>query len=127
MKSIAISSLCAFTLLSALLLGLSEPVLSKSHTAKKQVADQNVTFQNQTNATLRDMSGELRSKLTQEDLKGIREQLRKVEEKSDETAFQMKVVMLIGGGIAFVLGVLVTRLFSRIIPDSGKPDLSITH
>jgi len=87
--------------------------------------NQNAKFQNDTNAALREITGELKTKLTQDDLKGIKNDLRKVEQEADETALEVRIVMLVGAGIAVVLGVLIYRLFVRIMPDSDKRTLSI--
>jgi len=95
-----------------------------SRASKTAVANPNTKFQNDTNAALREITGELKTKLTQDDLKGIKDDLKKVEQKADETAFEVRIAMLVGAAIAVVLGVLIYRLFSRIVPDSGK--LSIT-
>jgi len=110
------------------LLVIAPPALAKkakaSRASKTAVANPNAKFQNDTNAALRDITGELKTKLTQDDLKGIRDDLKKVEQKADETAFEVRIGMLVGAAIAVVLGVLIYRLFSRIAPDSGR--LSIT-
>jgi hypothetical protein len=104
---------------------LAKNAKGKSHTSKTALTEENVKFKSDTNATLQIMAGELKTKLTQDDLKGIREGLKKVEEKADETAFEMKIVMLVGAGVAFVLGVFINRIFARIIPDSRGTILSI--
>jgi len=69
---------------------------------------------------LREIKDELKTKLTQADLNVIKDDLKKVEQKADETAFEMKIVMLVGGVIALVLGVFINRLLARI-----RPTLSI--
>jgi hypothetical protein len=97
----------------------------KSRTSKTEAANQNAKFQNDTNAALREITGELKTKLTQDDLKGIKNDLRRVEQEADETALEVRIVMLVGAGIAVVLGVLIYRLFVRIMPDSDKRTLSI--
>jgi tetrahydromethanopterin S-methyltransferase subunit G len=97
---------------------------AKSGASKTAVANPNTKFQNDTNAALRDITGELKTKLTQDDLKNIRDDLKKVEQKAEETASEVRIGMLVGAAIAVVLGVLIYRLFSRIVPDSDK--LSIT-
>jgi hypothetical protein len=102
---------------------LAKKAKPKSGTSKTAVANANTKFQNDTNAALRDITGELKTKLTQDDLKGIRDDLKKVEQKADEIAFEVRIGMLVGAVIAVVLGVLIYRLFSRM-PDSGE--LSIT-
>jgi len=74
---------------------------------------------------LREITGELKTKLTQDDLKGIKDDLKKVEQKADETALEVRIAMLVGAGIAVALGVFIYLLFSRIRLDSGET-LSIT-
>lgn len=69
---------------------------------------------------MREIKDELKTKLTQADLNVIKDDLKKVEQKADETAFEMKIVMLVGGVIALVLGVFINRLLARI-----RPTLSI--
>ena len=98
----------------------------KSRTSKTEVANQNAKFQNDTNVALREITGELKTRLTQDDIKGIKDNLRKVEQEADETALEVRIVMLVGAGIAIVLGVLIYRLFVRTMPDSAKRTLSIT-
>jgi len=88
------------------------------------VANPNVKFENDTKAALRDITTELKAKVTQDDLKSIRDDLRKVEQKADETGVEVRIVMLVGAGIAILLGVFIYRLFSRM-RDSGEA-LSIT-
>jgi len=96
-----------------------------SRTSKTAAANPNVKFQNDTNAALREITGELKTKLTQDDLKGIKDDLKKVEQKADETALELRIAMLVGAGIAVALGVFIYRLFSTIRLDSGET-LSIT-
>jgi ABC-type transport system involved in cytochrome bd biosynthesis fused ATPase/permease subunit len=127
MKQIATTIISVSCLLGLLFIApsaLAKKAKAKSGTSKTAVANPKVKFQNDTNAALRDITTELKAKLTQDDLKAIRDDLRKVEQKADETAVEVRIVMLVGAGIAVVLGVLIYRLFSRIAPDSGK--LSIT-
>jgi hypothetical protein len=121
-----ISALCLLTLLFIEPSALAKKAKPKSRTPKTAVANSTVKFQNDTNAALQEIAGELKTKLTQDDLKGIRDDLRKVEQKADETALEVRIAMLVGAAIAVVLGVLIYRLFSRAMPDSGKPNLSIT-
>ena len=125
MKQIATTIISVSCLLG--LLFIAPSALAKkakaSRASKTVVANPNATFQNDTNAALREITGELKTKLTQDDLKGIKDDLKKVEQKADETAFEVRIVMLVGAAIAIVLGVFIYRLFSRM-PDSGK--LSIT-
>ena len=104
---------------------LAKKAKPKSGASKTAAANPNTKFQNDTNAALRDITAELKTKLTQDDLKAIRDDLKKVEQKADETAFEVRIAMMVGAAIALVLGVLIYRLFSRIVPDSGK-SLSIT-
>ena len=103
---------------------LAKRAKPKSGASKTAAANPNVKFENDTKAALRDITTELKAKVTQDDLKAIRDDLRKVEQKADETAVEVRIVMLVGAGIAIVLGVFIYRLFSRM-PDSGEA-LSIT-
>jgi len=128
MKRIATTIISVSCLLSLLFIApsaLAKKSKAKSQTSKTAAVNPNVKFENDTNAALRDITGELKTKLTQDDLKGIRDDLKKVEQKVDEAAFEIRIVMLAGVGIAIVLGVFIYRLSSRITPDSGKT-LSIT-
>jgi tetrahydromethanopterin S-methyltransferase subunit G len=95
----------------------------KSGASKTAAVKRDGTFQNDTRAALRDINAELKAKVTQDDLKAIRDDLKKVEQKADETAVEVRIGMLVGAAIAIVLGVLIYRLFSRM-QDSDK--LSIT-
>jgi tetrahydromethanopterin S-methyltransferase subunit G len=127
MKQIATTIISVSCLLGLLFIApsaLAKRAKTKSGASKTAVANLNVKFENDTKAALRDITGELKTKLTQDDLKSIRDDLKKVEQKADETAFEVRIGMLVGAAIAVVLGVLIYRLFSRIVPDSGK--LSIT-
>jgi ABC-type transport system involved in cytochrome bd biosynthesis fused ATPase/permease subunit len=127
MKQIATPIIFVSCLLGLLLIApsaLAKKARPKSGASKTSAANPNVKFQNDTNAALREVTAELKTKVTQDDLKGIRDDLKKVEQKADETAVEVRIAMLVGAGIAVVLGVLIYRLFSRIVPDSGK--LSIT-
>ena len=127
MKQIATTIISVSCLLS--LLSIAPSALAKkarpSRTFKTAAANPNVKFQNDTNAALREITGELKTKLTQDDLKGIKDDLKKVEQKADETALEVRIAMLVGAGIAVVLGVFIYRLFSTIRLDSGET-LSIT-
>ena len=127
MKQIATTIISVSCLLS--LLFIAPSALAKkarpSRTSKTAAANPNVKFQNNTNAALREITGELKTKLTQDDLKGIKDDLKKVEQKADETALEVRIAMLVGAGIAVALGVFIYRLFSTIRLDSGET-LSIT-
>ena len=127
MKQIATTIIPVLCLLGLLIIAssaLAKKAKPKSRASKTAVTNPNTKFENDTKAALRDITGELKTKLTQDDLKGIRDDLKKVGQKADETAFEARIGMLVGAAIAVVLGVLIYRLFSRIVPDSGK--LSIT-
>src|SRR5579864_5835136 len=126
MKQIAttiISVSCMLGLLFIAPSALAKKTKPKSRTSQTAAAKTDATFQNDTRAALRDINAELKAKVTQDDLKAIRDDLKKVEQKADETAVEVRIVMLVGAGIAIVLGVLIYRLFSRM-QDSDK--LSIT-
>jgi tetrahydromethanopterin S-methyltransferase subunit G len=126
MKQIAttiISISCILGLLFIAPSALAKKARPKSRTSQTPVAKTDATFQNETRAALRDITTELKTKVTQDDLKGIRDDLKKVEQKADETALEVRIGMLVGAAIAVVLGVLIYRLFSRMA-DSGE--LSIT-
>ena len=122
MKQIASSIISVSCILGLLFIepsALAKRAKPKSGASKTAVANPNVKFE----AALRDITAELKAKVTQDDLKAIRDDLKKVEQKADETAFEVRIGMLVGAAIAVVLGVLIYRLFSRM-PDSGE--LSIT-
>jgi tetrahydromethanopterin S-methyltransferase subunit G len=126
MKQIATTMISVSCLLGLLFIApsaLAKKAKPKSGASKTAASNPNTKFQNDTNAALREITDELKTKLTQDDLKGIRDDLKKVEQKAEETAFEVRIGMLVGAAIAVVLGVLIYRLFSRM-PDSGK--LSIT-
>jgi hypothetical protein len=118
-----ISVSCILGLLFIAPSALAKRVKPKSGAAKTAAAKTDATFQNDTRAALRDITTELKAKVTQDDLKAIRDDLKKVEQKADETAVEVRIIMLVGAAIAVVLGVLIYRLFSRM-QDSDK--LSIT-
>jgi ABC-type transport system involved in cytochrome bd biosynthesis fused ATPase/permease subunit len=128
MKQIA-TTIISFSCILGLLLiepsALAKRAKPKSGASKAAAAKTDATFQNDTKAALRDITTELKAKVTQDDLKAIRDDLRKVEQKADQTAVEVRIVMLVGVGIAIVLGVFIYRMSSRITPESGKP-LSIT-
>ena len=127
MKQIATTIIPVLCLLSLLFIASSaqaKKAKPKSRASKSAAVNSNVKFENDTKAALRDITTELKAKLTQDDLKGIRDDLKKVEQKADETAVEVRIGMVVGASIAIVVGVLIYRLFSRIVPDSGK--LSIT-
>jgi hypothetical protein len=124
LASTIISVSCILGLLFIEPSALAKRAKPKSRTSQTAVANPNVKFENDTRAALRDITTELKTKVTQDDLKGIRDDLKKVEQKADETAFEVRIGMLAGAGIAIVLAVLIYRLFSRIVPDSDR--LSIT-
>jgi tetrahydromethanopterin S-methyltransferase subunit G len=119
-----ISLSCILGLLFIAPSALAKRAKPKSRTSQTTGAKTDATFQNDTKAALRDITAELKTKVTQDDLKAIRDDLKKVEQKADETAVEVRIGMLVGAAIAIVLGVLIYRLFSRIRPDSGE--LSIT-
>ena len=122
--STIISLSCILVLLFIAPSALARKAKPKSGAFKTAAANRNTKFQNDTNAALRDITTELKAKVTQDDLKAIRDDLRKVEQKADETAVEVRIVMLVGAGIAILLGVFIYRLFSRM-RDSGEA-LSIT-
>jgi tetrahydromethanopterin S-methyltransferase subunit G len=127
MKQIATTIISVSCLLGLLFIApsaLAKKAKPKSRTSQTPLAKTDATFQNDTRAALRDITTELKTKVTQDELKAIGDDLKKVEQKADETAVEVRIGMLVGAAIAVVLGVLIYRLFSRIVPDSGK--LSIT-
>jgi len=116
MKQIATTIISVSCLLGLLFIApsaLAKKAKPKSGASKTAAANQDAKFQNDTNAALRDINSELKNKLTQDDLKAIRDDLKRVEQKADETAFEVRIAMLVGAAIAILLGVLIYRLFSR--------------
>jgi ABC-type transport system involved in cytochrome bd biosynthesis fused ATPase/permease subunit len=127
MKQIATTIIFVSCLLGLLFIApsaLAKRAKPKSRTSQTAAPKTDATFQNDTRAALRDITTELKAKVTQDDLKAIRDHLEKVEQKADETAVEVRIVMLVGAAIAVVLGVLIYRLFSKIVPDSGKPSIT---
>jgi hypothetical protein len=129
MKDTVITILSIFCFLAILFIqpsAIGKKATPRARTSKASVGEQNVNFQSQTNTSLRDIMDQLQTKVSKQDLKGIQDAINRAEKRADETAFEMKIVMLVGGGIVIVLGVLIKRLFARITPESGKQSLSIT-
>ena len=128
MKQIATTIISVSCLLGLLFIApsaLAKRAKPKSGASKTAAANQDAKFQNDTKAALQDINSQLKNKLTQDDLKAIRDDLKKVEQRADETAFEVRIGMLVGAAIAVVLGVFIYRLSSRIRPESGE-NLSIT-
>jgi hypothetical protein len=126
MKHIATTIISVSCLLGLLFIepsALAKKARPKPGASKAAVVNQDATFQSDTKAALRDINSQLKTKLTQDDLKSIKDDLQKVEQKADETAFEVRIVMLAGAAVVLVLCLFIYRLFSRIPPDST---LSIT-
>jgi hypothetical protein len=85
--------------------------------SKTQLADEQTAFRSKTADDIGNIKAQLATKIEEKNLKSIREDLDHVKEKATETAFEMNVVILVGTGGAFLLGVVVTRLVSVLIPD----------